>query len=261
MPLIQENLKTGYLGRQVTYLASTGSTNAELWRLVDDGRAVPGQLVVTDDQRSGKGRAGRRWFSGPGLGLTFSVFLRPLLPLEQLGLLSLAAGVAVVDALANEGLQAKLKWPNDILVDGRKLGGILIESRVSDNKPMVVLGVGLNVNEEQADFPEELHLTAVSVRMVLMQQVQREVLLAGILNRMEELLEGGIGAVVSLWKDRCAHLNQSMRYHGPAGPIVGRFLGVNAEGQGQLSVGDQIHLVTAGDMDWIPEPQRSASVS
>ena len=251
--LVQPRLTTSFIGREITYYPSTGSTNADLWALVDGGQAVPGQVVITDEQRSGKGRQDRRWFSAAELGLTFSALLRPELPPERLGLLSLGMGVAVVDALALEGVKARLKWPNDIVWEGRKLGGILAESRMTDEGPVVVIGVGINVNEQITDFPEELHPAAVSVYMLLGKPIQRELLLAGILNRFEELLEDSLDDVTSYWQERCDHLGHPVRFHGPDGRLEGRFTGVNPAGQGLIEIGAEIHEVTAGDLDLKPE--------
>ncbi len=251
--LVQSHLATGRLGREITYHPSTGSTNDDLWSLLDAGKVEAGHMVVTDDQRTGKGRQGRRWFSAPGLGLAFSVLLRPELSPEHLGLLSLGIGVAAVDALAFDGVKARLKWPNDIVWEGRKLGGILSESRMTNDGPEVVIGIGINVNEQIADFPEELHPIAVSVRMVRQVPVQREVLLARILNQYEELLIGGLKDAVSLWQDRCDHLGRAVCFHGPDGPLEGRFTGVSAAGQGLIEVGTEIHALTTGDLDMIPQ--------
>lgn len=251
--LIQSHLTTRRLGREITYFPSTGSTNDDLWSLLDASKAKVGQVVATDEQRSGKGRQDRRWFSAAGLGLTFSALLRPEFPPERLGLLSLGMSVAVVDALALEGVKARLKWPNDIVWEGRKLGGILAESRTTDEGPVVVIGVGINVNEQIVDFPEELHSTAVSVRMVRQVPVQRELLLAGILNRFEELLESSLDDVTSLWQERCDHLGRPVRFHGPDGRLEGRFAGVNPAGQGLIEIGSEMHELTAGDLDLKPE--------
>ncbi|MFB0515926.1 MAG: biotin--[acetyl-CoA-carboxylase] ligase [Candidatus Neomarinimicrobiota bacterium] len=253
MNLIQGTLQTRQLGREITYYPFTDSTNEDLWQLLDKGAAVTGQVVVTDNQRSGRGRKGRRWFCAPNLGLPFSVLLCPDLSIDRLGLLSLAMGVAVIDALAADGIESRLKWPNDILVDRRKLGGILAESRPSDEGLVVVMGVGLNVNEQLEDFPDQLRPTAVSVHMVLGKPLPRELLLTRILNRFEQLLESNLAGVIALWHARCAHLGQLVRWHSPEGLVEGRFLGVNEAGEGEIDSGDQIRVVTAGDLDWKPE--------
>ncbi|UCH64177.1 MAG: biotin--[acetyl-CoA-carboxylase] ligase [Fidelibacterota bacterium] len=251
--LVQPRLTTSFIGREITYYPSTGSTNTDLWALVDSGEAMPGQVVITDDQQSGRGRQGRRWFSAAGLGLTFSIFLSPKLPQERLGLLSLGMGVAVADALELENVKARLKWPNDIVWEGHKLGGILAESRMTDEGPAVVIGTGINVNEQITDFPEELHSAAVSVYMVLGRPIQRELLLASTLNRFEELLKDCLDDVTSFWQERCDHLGYPVRFDGPDGRLEGRFTGVNPAGQGLIEIGSEIHELSAGDLDLKPE--------
>jgi BirA family biotin operon repressor/biotin-[acetyl-CoA-carboxylase] ligase len=226
--LVQADLTTLRLGREIAYF--------------------PFQVVVTDDQRLGKGRHERQWFSAPGLGLTFSVLLQPHLPSERLGLISLAAGVAVVDALAKEKVDAQLKWPNDVLVNRLKLGGILSESRVTEKGLIVVLGIGLNVNEQAGDFPEDLRANVMSVRMALGRSVQREILLAETLACLEMLLDEGMDDITTLWLDRCAHLEQEGTFHGPDGLVEGRFLGVNEAGLGLLKVGGKTQIIAAGDL-------------
>lgn len=248
--LIEANLTTRHLGRAITYYPFTGSTNDDLWELLEAGEAVKGQLVITDHQRAGRGRRGRTWSAAPGLGLTFSVLLRPELPARRLGLLALAAGIAVVDALAADDVTARLKWPNDILAEGRKLGGILIESRLAEGAPAVVLGIGLNVNEQRDDFPDEIREGAIAVRQVRQVPVQRELLLARLLNRLEELTTDDLQAVTALWQDRCAHLGQRVRFHDGEELVEGKFRGLTADGQGEIEVGDEVRLVTAGELAW-----------
>jgi BirA family biotin operon repressor/biotin-[acetyl-CoA-carboxylase] ligase len=252
--IIQANLSAQELGSEITYYPITDSTNVDLWKLVEQNEASPGQVVVTDDQHAGRGRQGRHWFSAPSLGLTFSVLLYHELPMRRSSLLALAAGVAVVDALEMGGLQAGLKWPNDILVDHSKLGGILAESRNVGARSAVVLGIGLNVNEELTDFPEELQSTAVSVRMALGHIVQRETLLARILNRLEELIIRGLEGIPELWHTKCTHIGEVVRFHGPDELIEGIFLGVDQTGGGILEIGDQVRVITAGDLEWARDP-------
>ena len=236
--LIEANLTTRRLGREITYYPFTDSTNDDLWELLADGEAAPGQLVITDHQRAGRGRRGRTWSAAPDL------------PMGRLGLLSLAAGVAVVDALAADEVTALLKWPNDILAEGRKLGGILIESRLVGGAPAVVLGIGLNVNEQPSDFPNEIRHGAIAVRQIRQVPVQRELLLARLLNRLEALTTGDLQSVTALWQDRCAHLGQGVRFHDGEEWVEGQFRGLTSDGKGEIEIGDKVRLVTAGELAW-----------
>ncbi len=258
LDLLRAGLRTYQLGREITYHPVTGSTNADLWELAAENKIVPGHVAITDEQRSGRGRLGRAWHNAPQLGLPFSVLLYPDQAFERYGLLPLGMGLAIVDALAFEGVKVQLKWPNDILWEERKLGGILTESRIIHGKPAVVIGVGLNVNEQIVDFPEELHAVAVSVCMILGRPIQRELLLARILNRFEELLESGLDKAASLWLKVCCHIDRTVRFHGPHGWIEGRFIGVDAMGQGLIEIEDEVRAFTAGELDLMPDKTHPA---
>ena len=187
-------LTTKELGRSISYYPFTESTNDDVWELLDQGLAQQGHVVVTDDQHYGRGRKGRRWFSTPGKSVPFSILLLPEIDVKQLGLISLAAGVALADGLRSFGIPAGLKWPNDVLVSRRKLGGILIESRLADEGPIVVAGVGVNVNETREDFPKELRPTVTSALIEKGEALERELVLARVLDRLEEILAGDLAA-------------------------------------------------------------------
>jgi len=137
------------------------STQAIVFELAAEG-APDRTVVIADSQASGRGRRGRVWQDEPGASLLVSILLRPNLPPAQLPTLSLTAGVAVAEALSRAaGLEARLKWPNDVLVNGRKLAGILLESR--GLAPVVALGIGINIT--QREFPPELAERATSVHL------------------------------------------------------------------------------------------------
>ena len=141
--LIQTNLTTTVLGKNIEHYTWTESTNDNAWELIEEG-AVEGTVVITDKQTAGKGRAGRDWVTTPGKSLTASLILNPSVNSRLSGWFPLLTGVAVVDALFELGLESKLKWPNDIMVSNRKLGGILCESRIQGKiLEWVVIGIGI----------------------------------------------------------------------------------------------------------------------
>ncbi|MBC7185695.1 MAG: biotin--[acetyl-CoA-carboxylase] ligase, partial [Calditrichaeota bacterium] len=155
-------LKTKHLGRTAQFFASVTSTNEVARELAHQG-APHGCLVLASAQTAGRGRAGRTWYSAPGAGLWFSLVLRPKLAPQRCGLISLAAALAVAEAIAKvTGVKAQLKWPNDVLVAGKKLCGILAETElIGDRLKFAVLGVGLNTNRAQAQrMPREIQATA-----------------------------------------------------------------------------------------------------
>ncbi|MCD6292711.1 MAG: biotin--[acetyl-CoA-carboxylase] ligase [Deltaproteobacteria bacterium] len=147
---------SGPWGMELESFQSLDSTSRYLWQQALDG-ALHGSVVVADQQFSGRGRRGRQWHSPPGKNLYFSILLRPRLPLDQVPQLSLVTAAALWTVLSQECVGLKIKWPNDLLCQGRKLAGILAEMKPgADNAEFVIIGVGLNVNAQAVDFPPEL---------------------------------------------------------------------------------------------------------
>lgn len=175
------------LGNPLTFSATTGSTNDDALAAARAG-AAHGALFVSDEQTSGRGRRGHAWRSEPGRDLTFSIVLRPELPLERVVALPLVAGLAV-RAAAAQRVRAKLalKWPNDVVADGRKLAGILSESALSAGRvAAVVVGVGVNVGTRT--FDDELASSATSLALLGAARLEREDLLADIVAELEPRL-------------------------------------------------------------------------
>jgi BirA family biotin operon repressor/biotin-[acetyl-CoA-carboxylase] ligase len=171
--------------------ASTNDVARDLAR----GGAPAGTVVLADEQTAGRGTKGRAWLSLRGKGLYVSVVVRPRVP--DISLLPLAAGLAARDAVAAAcGLAPALRWPNDLVWEGRKLGGILCESAFLGNHPdYVILGTGLNADQAEDDFPPDLRPAAVSIRIASGRNPDREALLAALLaatgRRVETLERGG----------------------------------------------------------------------
>jgi BirA family biotin operon repressor/biotin-[acetyl-CoA-carboxylase] ligase len=158
------------------------STQVTAFQLAEQG-APDGTAVVADTQTAGRGRQGRPWHDAPGESLLVSVIVRPCLSVGDLPKLSLAAAVAVAEAIgATTSLEARLKWPNDVLVNGRKLAGILLESRIV-TEPIVVVGIGINVR--QRTFPDVMAGTATSIDLEGGRAVGCEVLLEAVLDAFD----------------------------------------------------------------------------
>lgn len=179
-------LKTEALGRTLACYLEVESTNDLAMQAALEG-APHGTVVTAEHQTAGRGRRGQTWFSPPGTGLWISCILRFDLSVCEAWMLTMGAVVAVADAVEEvAGLRADLKWPNDVLVDGRKLAGVLTETRVEgDALAFAVLGVGINVNQEGEDFPADLWETATSVKMATGQSQDRSVFLRAFLQGLE----------------------------------------------------------------------------
>jgi BirA family biotin operon repressor/biotin-[acetyl-CoA-carboxylase] ligase len=200
---IREGLETGTFGRkEIAYFADLESTNGKARELAAAG-APEGTLVIAEEQRRGRGRRGRSWYSPPRMGIYASLILRPKLPPHQAPKITLVAGVSVAEALlAATPLRPKIKWPNDILVGGRKICGILTESSTEmDAIDYVVLGVGINVNTP--DFPRELKETATSVLLESGSPFGRVKVLQEFLRQFEHgyvsFLQSGFEAIGERW--------------------------------------------------------------
>lgn len=175
---ILHGLKTHRLGRTVHAYRSVKSTNDLAARLAEDG-APEGVIVTAEEQTKGRGRLGRNWYSPPKTGIYLSIILRPSFPPEDAPGLSVMTAVALADTLVKwrPGL-VQIKWPNDIWINGRKTAGILTELSAERNGiHHVIVGVGVNVNHQAGDFPEDLRATATSLRRELRRKVDRVALL------------------------------------------------------------------------------------
>jgi BirA family transcriptional regulator, biotin operon repressor / biotin---[acetyl-CoA-carboxylase] ligase len=182
---IKENLKTAGFGQKLYYFEKLGSTSDQLKELAA-GSVPEGTIVIAEEQKAGRGREGNSWYSPPGVGLYLSLLLRPLAsPIKMQGL-TLALGCAAAKTLENAaGVPVEIKWPNDLYCKGRKLGGILTESEMSqDQVGSVIIGLGLNLNNQM--LPLELCETATSLELESGRHIFREDLLIALLNALEQ---------------------------------------------------------------------------
>jgi BirA family biotin operon repressor/biotin-[acetyl-CoA-carboxylase] ligase len=183
---IQPLLRTTTLGRDLRVFGEVGSTN-DMALVAGREGAPEGLAVLADRQTAGRGRLGRTWESPPGVGIYTSVLLRPRVSASLAPLLTLAAGIAVAEAIREvTGLLPRLKWPNDIQLDGRKAAGVLAEGATLEGRlSEAVVGIGINVNQGMADFPTALGSSATSLRLALGRSVSRTALVAGLYNTLE----------------------------------------------------------------------------
>lgn len=199
------SLIKGEIGRDVISLETVDSTNAFAVRLGGKG-AAHGTTVIAERQTKGRGRLGRRWESPAGGNIYMSVILRPLMDMRDVTLLTIMAGVACCGALRNStGLAVEIKWPNDLMVSGRKLGGILTEIRSSAGRVIfAVLGMGINVNTCLEDYPPEVRAIATSVMNETSKEQSVTLLATGILNELDRwygiLMREGRGPVLNEWR-------------------------------------------------------------
>jgi BirA family biotin operon repressor/biotin-[acetyl-CoA-carboxylase] ligase len=239
-------------GHPARGFASCPSTNAEAAAWAREG-APEGALVITEPQTAGRGRLGRAWDDAPGQNLLLSVVIRPALPPHQLGLVTLAGGVAVAEAITEwtAPLEPRIKWPNDVLLGGRKCCGMLLESSLGPDR-FVVLGIGLNVN--QTEFPPPLAERATSLRLETGRLIPRTALLKHLLTQLEHWTDsladdGGASvreAFVTWMVGRGERVTVRLTDEGP--PVEGVIEGVDEAGALRFRTGDTVRALHAGEV-------------
>jgi len=255
---IRRRLTTGLLGREIHVYQRVGSTNDVALRLASEGHPE-GTVVLADEQTHGRGRYGRSWHSLGGRGLWFSVILRPRGHARLGWLLPLAASLSVVLALRRDfNVVAQTKWPNDVVVAGRKIAGVLVEGQVSGHKQSwAVVGIGVNVNHQLGDFPSTLREKATSLQVVTGRESDRADLLASILSSLEQVYIQAVRdeqPVLRDWLDCCAHVNRLVSVATAQGPLTGRFVGVDSDGRLELrGRNGELLRVVARDLEILEE--------
>jgi BirA family biotin operon repressor/biotin-[acetyl-CoA-carboxylase] ligase len=235
---------TKRLARRIIVYDSVESTNAVAMAAAADG-AAGGTLFVADEQTAGKGRKGRAWFSAKGKSLTFSLLLRPAGRTEGLtALLALAVVRALDDSL--EGLA--IKWPNDVFLNGKKLGGILAESKDDS----VVIGLGLDVNEKAEDFLSGIAAEAISMRIACARAFDRGIVLCRILEAFEELydrfLENGFAPFREEIQRRLLSIGTQVVIESGGESFNGKMIGITNEGRLRLDMNGTERVFSSGDL-------------
>ena len=203
------------IGRDIRVFQETTSTNDVVEKLARDG-VKEGVVVFAESQTKGRGRLGRRWVSPAHKGLWFSVLLRPTFGPQQATQLTVAAATALTRAIQTEtNLVPDIKWPNDLLLNGRKVAGILTElSAEVDRVNHVIIGIGLDVNQAASDFPAEVRKLATSLRIETGAPVDRAGLAAAALRELDRdyarIVGGEFAAVADEWEARCTTIGQNV---------------------------------------------------
>ena len=231
-------MKVDIDGGRFIWLRSTESTNDHAIALAKDG-APGGTVVAADAQTAGRGRLGREWVSPGGLNLYFSIILRPELAARDIPLITLMCAVEAAGALRNvPGAQVKLKWPNDLLLEGKKLGGILVESLLRGSAvEFVVAGIGINVNSREEDFPSEVREIATSLFIAANRKHPRAPILKSVAESVikgAEALEqdgpDGASEMLSIWKIMSATLGRRVRAGDPGHEHEGEAVDLDENG-------------------------------
>ena len=254
MDRLQEGLGTKRLGRNILFSCSVGSTNEWAKELALLG-AAEGTVTIAETQTAGHGRLGREWLSPEG-GLWFSVVLKPKLRASQAVGLVFVAGLAVAEVLRETyGLKVKTKWPNDVLVKGRKVCGILTETNMTgETVNFSVVGIGINGNfDVEEAFPEELRRTATSLEKEIGKRVNLNQLFRSILKRLEGLydllVKEGSAGVLEKWKKYADFLGCRVEVKSENERWIGLALDVDDDGSLAVRLGNgEVQHFFAGDV-------------
>ncbi len=231
--------KTEVIGRDIRVFEQTTSTNDVVEKLARDG-VKEGVVVFAESQTKGRGRLGRVWLSPPRKGLWFSVLLRPNLRPQETTQLTVAAATALWRAIHQQtGLHPEIKWPNDILLRGKKVVGILTElSAEVDRVKHITLGVGVDVNLMASEFPVELRKIATSLRIELGQPVVRAELATAILRELDadyaRINAGKFAEVADEWEEHCTTIGQRVVINQGGRKLRGRAESLDDDGALQL---------------------------
>jgi BirA family biotin operon repressor/biotin-[acetyl-CoA-carboxylase] ligase len=245
-------LNTHDLGQTVHWYEELGSTNDRAKELAEEG-AEHGEVVIAESQTAGRGRRGRTWASPPRRNLYFSAVLRPELPPARAPELTLVGAVALCDALRAAGVEAGIKWPNDVLASGRKIAGILTELAAEpDRVHWVVLGAGVNVNARREDFPEELRDEATSILVERGQAAPRALFAAACFTALEGWLdrhaEDGFGPVRDAWRARSVTLGRAVTVLADGREVRGTAEDIDDAGALLVRTDAGLERILAGDV-------------
>ncbi len=260
-------LNTKHLGQIVRFYKSTDSTNIQAMQWAGEDVAE-GALVVAEHQTAGKGRHGRSWEAQPSSNLLFSLILRPQLALSSLSLITVSASIALAETIDHfiSPLSALIKWPNDILINGKKCCGMLLESIISnqyeDAAPPVVLGIGVNLNQE--GFSDKIAHKTTSLLLEAGRHIPRMAFLTHFLSRFENyyvrLSSNETSSLIQAYQMRLAFLNEerSLKFVGRDETVCGIIRGVTEIGALKLQTKDGIMAFHAGEVT-SQEPDNSSS--
>lgn len=233
---IEPYLNTKYMGRSILHFDSINSTNSQAKNTAESA-GNDGSVVIAEEQTSGRGRLGRSWVSPKYKGVWMSIILKPNLnPMEAVKLTQIAAA-AVVEATSQLNIETLVKWPNDIVINHKKASGILTEMNAELTRiNYIIVGIGINVNAEESDFPEDIKEIATSLKIEAKQFVNRQKLVGSILNNFEKLYEefiesGDIAASIDICRNKSAIIGKDIYIISKAGKIEAKALDIDEDGR------------------------------
>ncbi len=249
---IKAGLKTSMMGKNIHYFKETESTNILARDMA--GSVDEGTVVIAESQTGGRGRMGRKWISPEG-GIWLSVVLKPRMQPLHAPRITLLAGVAVAKTIRNIGLPAKIKWPNDVLINGKKVCGILTEIGAEmDSIQYVVVGVGIDANVDTETFPEEFRDSSTSLKNELGFDINRVEFVQKLLIELEALYlkfqKEGFTSIIEEWRMMSVTIGQWVKITTQSRIIYGEAVGVDSDGALILETGEgRLEKIVAGNCE------------
>ncbi len=249
---IKAGLKTSMIGKNIHYFKETESTNILARDMA--GSVDEGTLVIAESQTGGRGRMGRKWISPEG-GIWLSVVLKPRMQPLHAPRITLLAGVAVTKTIRSYKLPAKIKWPNDVLINGKKVCGILTEIGAEmDSIQYVVVGVGIDANVDTETFPEDFRDSSTSLKNELGHDIDRVEFVQRLLSELEFLYlkfqKEGFLSIMEEWRSMSATIGEWVKITTQTRAIYGEAIGVDSEGALILETGEgKLEKIVAGNCE------------
>lgn len=249
-------LKTKRIGKKIHYFPVIDSTNSKAYQLALQG-ASEGEFVISESQESGKGRLGRKWFSPPYLNLYISIILRPNILPNKASMITLLSAVATAEAIKNYlNISPTIKWPNDILINGKKVAGVLNEiNSEMDRIHFIILGIGVNINIDKDTFPVDLRKSATSLRIETGKIISRKEFTCKLLHEIEiwyeTFLEKGGQPIIESWKKWANIKGKNVKVSSFNEIIYGKAIDIDSEGALFIeSENGELKRIVAGDVEY-----------
>ena len=252
---IDRHLRTDVTGRKVVHRETVDSTNAFAFKLALSGEPE-GACVVAESQDAGKGRLGRKWFSPVGKNLYISVVLRPHIHPSSVYPITFLSSLAVYDTIGElTGIKPSLKWPNDVLINGKKVCGTLIElSTEADMVRFVIVGIGFNINMQHNEIDEEIINKATSLSIETKKVYERALVCGILLNHLEEhyryFRQYGAPGICGVWEERAAIKGKTLEINQMGESYRGVVEGIDLDGAMLLNMDGEVKKIIAGDVNF-----------
>ena len=239
--IFKKHLKSKKINYKINYIESIDSTNQYAWELIKKNIEIP-SIIITKNQTNGRGQRDNQWFSSINKSLTFSIIINQNKKYENL--LPLKVAIAIIEGIKkNTNIDCNLKWPNDIMKNNKKIGGILIEKR----RKKIVIGIGINVNENLKDINPIIKNKSTSLKIINNLSVKLEMLLANILNEFElYYYQLNNQNIIKKWEKYCCHINKNIKFYKNHKMLKGEFLGIKNDGNAIININGKKYTTNSG---------------